>query len=57
MKYYSYLIDYMFEQPQYFQWQRLYDNVAVCIFVQSEEECSLIWKATLLTIQTDKSKW
>ena len=28
----------------------------VYIFVQSEEEYCLIWKAKLLTIQTDKGK-
>lgn len=32
-------------------------NVAVYIFVQSEEEYPPIWKATRLTIQTDESKW
>ena len=31
--------------------------VAVYILVQSEEECSLIWKAKPLTIQTVKGKW
>ena len=35
----------------------LYYNVAVYIFVQSEEEYPPIWKATPLTIQTDESKW
>lgn len=32
-------------------------NVAVYIFVQSEEEYPPILKATPLTIQTDESKW
>ena len=34
-----------------------YYIVAVYILVQSEEEYSLIWKAKLLIIQTDKGKW
>ena len=36
--------------------QLFYYNVAVCILVQSEEEYPLIWKAKLLTNQTDKVK-
>ena len=36
--------------------QLLYYNVAVYVSVQSEKEYSLIWKAKLLTIQTDKGK-
>ena len=35
----------------------LYYDVAVYILAQSKEEYSLIWKAKLLTIQTDKDKW
>ena len=35
--------------------QLLYFNVTVYILVQSEEECSLIWKAKPLTIQFDKT--
>ena len=37
--------------------QLLYNNAAVYILVQSEEEYSLIWKAKPLTIQTGKGKW
>ena len=37
--------------------QLLYYNVAVHILDQSEEECSLIWKAKPLKIQTEKGKW
>ena len=36
--------------------QLLYYNVAVYIFIQSEEEYSLIWKAKPQTIQIDKGK-
>ena len=32
-------------------------NVAVYIFVKSEEEYSVIWKAKAPSIQTDKYKW
>ena len=51
-------MDYTFAQSQFFQWQRLIIFlIVVYIFVQSEEEYCLIWKAKLLTIQTDKGKW